>query len=333
MNMIRANWKVFTSVSLLIVAVICFVLSNRVVAAGNPEWPSRNITFIVPTPPGGSYDLLARVSAPFIQKHLPRSANVIVKNVPGAGGKMGLKELAEAKPDGHAVGIFDPQDVALLQIGGQLEGLDIGMLSWLGRVNVLPDLLVVGSHTGFKKTGDMKGKTVRFVGVLAADMYRTMKIARAIGTEVKFVYYSGSAEGFLAVMRGDTDAIAFNWSVSMRQVKGSGDKLLPLFVNWNERIPGLEVPTGQELGVKIPGLIMGSTKVLAAPPNLPAQIRQMWLEILSKVYADPAWSDQMNKAALSPSLLMGDKLDAWISDIMKDLKENKDIVSSLLSGK
>lgn len=320
------------AIVILTLGVIAGTYHRAEAAPKVSTWPSQDIMLIVPRTPGGGFDLSCRITAPFIQKHLPKHANVVVKNVPGAGGKVGLREVAKAKPDGHTIGVFDPEDLTIMKLGGLLEDLDIGKLTWLAQVNALPDLMVVGVHTGIKKPSDMKGKTIRMAVSGPGEMLRAHKLAKWIGAKLQYVYVVGTPEAFTAIMRGDIDAISFNWASSMQFVQTGGGKLIPIFVNSTEHVPGLDVPTSLELGVKVEGFITCSYKTLAGPPGFSPEIRQAWTDTLSKTFSDAEWIAQMNKATFFPSPLLGDKLDAQINAIMGEVEKYKDIVPTLLGG-
>lgn len=72
-------------------------------AAGAQSWPSKPIRYIVPFPPGGSSDLISRAIAPRLQERLGQP--VVIENVPGAGGMLGVDRVAKAEPDGHTIGL------------------------------------------------------------------------------------------------------------------------------------------------------------------------------------------------------------------------------------
>ena len=77
---------------------LCFSL----LASAEP-WPSRPIRYIVPFPPGGSSDLISRAIAPRLAERLGQP--VVVENKPGAGGMLGVDQVAKAEPDGHTIGL------------------------------------------------------------------------------------------------------------------------------------------------------------------------------------------------------------------------------------
>jgi tripartite-type tricarboxylate transporter receptor subunit TctC len=72
-------------------------------AAGAQSWPSKPIRYIVPFPPGGSSDLISRAIAPRLQERLGQP--VVIENVPGAGGMLGVDRVAKSEPDGHTIGL------------------------------------------------------------------------------------------------------------------------------------------------------------------------------------------------------------------------------------
>ena len=293
-----------------------------------PEWPSKTITIIVAYNPGGGFDVVSRLAVPFIEKYLPKKVSVIVKNVPGAGTRTGTRELVKAKPDGLTIGIFDPVNVGVMEVGGKLEWLDTRKLSWLAQLDNLPDMCLVGPKTGFKHPNDMKGKTVRFFGTDDATIFRSAVVARSLGVTPLFVRYGGTGEAVLASLRGDLDAFSLSWSSGLRQVKATDNQLLPLLVS--SRVPGLNVPSAQEFGIKVDEILMDHPHILAAPPGLSPAIRSLWEETFTKVFKDPEWSAKMDKLGYPASPLLGkDKLDAIIAAIMAGIERNKDILPGL----
>ncbi len=321
----KAVRKTMLMVSLAACLVLAGTFPDSIRAA---DWPARNITIVVAYNPGGGFDVVSRLAAPFIEKHLPKRVGVVVKNVPGGGTRIGTRELVKAKPDGYTISIFDPVSLAIMQVGGNLDWLDVKKLSWLAQLDNLADMVVVGPKTGFKHPGDMKGKTVRFAGQDDATIFRSAVVARSLGAKAVFVRYSGTGEAVMASLRGDLDALSLSWSSGMRQVRTSEDKMIPLLVS--TKVPGLNVPSGKDVGIEVDELVMDHPHMMAAPPGLPADIRRLWEETFTKVMKDPEWIAKMDKLGYPASPVVGkDKLNASIAAIMGRMDRYKDIISGL----
>jgi tripartite-type tricarboxylate transporter receptor subunit TctC len=230
------NKIVKMTVGVFLAVFVVLPVAGALSPANGADWPEKDITLIVPYAAGGGYDVVARATAPHVEKSLPKKANVVVKNVPGAGGKIGFMEMVRSKPDGCTIAVLDPADVAVLQVSGQLEGVDILKLSWLGRLDKLPDLLTVSAKSNFKTPGDMKARPVRFAGIGPGVTFRSAVIARAMGVDARFISYDGTSPASIATMQGDIDAFVVNWVSATRMIETSEGKLSALFVAASERV-------------------------------------------------------------------------------------------------
>ena len=76
-------------------------------AAMAQDYPEKPIEVIVGYSAGGGTDVMARTAAPFIEKYLGDGASLVVKNMPGASGQIGVTEVANADPDGYTLGTFN----------------------------------------------------------------------------------------------------------------------------------------------------------------------------------------------------------------------------------
>jgi len=323
--------KVIRRIVFLSLAVLLTLSTAGVFNPANgADWPERDIILIVPYAAGGGYDVVARATAPHIEKNLPKKGNVVVKNVPGAGGKIGFMEMVRSKADGYTIAVLDPADVAVLQVSGQLEGVDILKLSWLGRLDKLPDLLTVSAKSGFKTPEDMKSRPVRFAGIGPGVTFRSAVIAKALGVDARFISYDGTSPASIATMQGDIDAFVVNWVSATRMVDTSEGKLVPMFVAASERVPQIkDIPCAKDLGVTLEESVLGYSHILVGPANLPAEVKKLWEDVLSKTFADREWTDQMNKAKYPPSALTGEKLAAGIAQTLKATEGVKEIIAGL----
>lgn len=321
----KRSW--FLSIMLITLLIFCFSSNSKAASEGS-GWPSGTITIIVPSNPGGGYDLVARLTAPYIAKYLPKQQNVVVKNVPGAATRIGTRELVKSKPDGLTLEVQDPLAVGVMEVAGKLDWLETKRLSWVARLDNLADILLVGTKTGFKTPKDMKGKPVRFAGYDDASMFRSTILSRNVGANPTFVRYSGPGEAALAAVRGDLDAMSLSWSSGLLQMNANEGKIIALFVS--SRVPGLEVPSAKEFGIEVEELIMDHAHALVAAPGLSAEVERSWENVFSKVFKDQEWVAKMQKLGYPASPMAGrEKMNSWVGAIFGKMNNYGDVLSIL----
>jgi tripartite-type tricarboxylate transporter receptor subunit TctC len=328
MRKMTTKFNVIKLLALMAIAVFSVAgLSQTATAA---DWPSQNITFIVPYSPGGGFDTIARVTAKYIEKHLPAKANVVVKNVPGAGTRIGMMEILKSKPDGHTVGIGEVLGLGLgiLRTSGQLRGVDVDQISWINRLTLLPMIMSVSEASGFKSPEDIKGKAFRFGTVDASNVLNTAITVEALEAPARLVNYAGTSPIRVAMIQGDCDAYMVNWASGKRMVNASEGKIHALFLAHTERVKGWsEVPTAKELGLDLQPLYYNH--YMYGPPNLPAEIMKMWTATMDKVLQDPEWQAAMNKTGYPPTGLTGKALDEEVARVFQMAEKRNDLIKKL----
>jgi tripartite-type tricarboxylate transporter receptor subunit TctC len=292
-------------------------------------WPEKDVTLIVPFKPGGGFDLTARIVAPFLEKYAAKKVNVVIKNVDGASGKIGLQEVLDSKPDGYTIGIFDPVQLGTLQVLGDLGQADMSKMSWMGQLDWGAGLVALGAGGKFKTMEEMKGKDVRFA-VTGQAGFSAVMVGRALGANAKVIVYNSSPDACLAAQRGDADATVFTWPSLIKQVNASEGKLVPLFLGADKRDSHLpNIPSSAELGVKLDGSVLGAAHILSGPPGMSAELQQIMIDVLKKAIADPDFVAQMEKAGYPPVPLFGKELNDTVTNVAKVMEANKDVVKSL----
>ncbi len=321
----------------LLLVVVALVMAAWVAACGAPaqptakpvSWPDKDVTLIVPFKAGGGFDLTARMVAPFLEKHAGKKVNVVVKNVEGASGKVGLQEVLSAKPDGYTIGVFDPVLLGTMQVMGDLGQTDMSKMSWVGQLDWGAGLVAMAANGKFKTLDEMKGKEVRF-STSGQASFGAVMLGRALGATPKLVVYSSSIDGALAVQRGDADITVFTWPSLFKQVNASEGKLISVFLATDKRDSHMpNVPSAPEVNVKIDGSIMGAAHILAGPPGVSPEVMQIMTDVLKKAMADPEYVAQMEKAGYPPVPLFGKDLSDTIANVAKVMEANKDVVKSL----
>lgn len=239
-------------------------------------WPSRPIKLIVPFPPGGLIDIMARMVAPRLAQELGQA--VVIDNKPGAGGNLGAAEAARATPDGYTLLMAS----APLTISPALykslpyKPEQIAPVGLLGRV---PNVLLVNPASGINTVADLTQRAQAKPGQLnygsngqgtslhlSAELYKSQT-----GTAVTHIPYRGAAAGLTALMANEVDMMFDNLPSALGLVQGG--KLKPLAVTTAQRSSVLpDVPTMEEAGLK--GFQVSAWFGLAAPAGLPLAVQQ-----------------------------------------------------------
>ena len=281
---------------------VCVVNVPAVSAGASEEYPSRDIQFIVPFRPGGGLDIQSRLLTPYVTRYLPRQVNIIVVNESAAGGKVGALKVMVARPDGYTLGLLPPTQLGVLDVLGELGRRDPAGLVYFSRVGYAPYMLVRSARSRFRSIADMRGQEVRFGGTTAV-IFQAALLSQLMGTKMTFVTYDGLPETALATMRGDVDVFFFNWDSTIRHLRASEGRLLPLMVAAPSRLPELgDVPTAREAGLTLsPGVLdtMAAGNMVVAQAALPPTVKGTLEQAVTKAMADAALEGELQKAGYS----------------------------------
>ena len=255
--------------------VTALTLASAAAFAAAPAYPTREIRFIVPFPPGGGNDIVGRIVAQRLNEAL--AVPVVVDNRGGAGGTIGTDILSKAPPDGHTVLVNNISLAVNATLYGKLPYdtlKDLGPVTLLGRQ---PNVLVVhpsvpaGSVKEFIALARAKpGQTtfgtggVGTAGHLATELFMLMT-----RTEMTHVPYKGLGPALTDLVGGRLQMIVSTLASALPQVKSG--KLKPLAVTTAQRSAFFpELPTMNEAGV--PGYDFSTWYGLLVPGRTPATI-------------------------------------------------------------
>jgi tripartite-type tricarboxylate transporter receptor subunit TctC len=216
------------------------------------EYPSRPVTMLVPFPPGGVADTVGRPVAEAMSRALKQS--VVVENKGGAGGGIGMGQVAKAKPDGYTMLMSLSSIVVLPEADKVLRRTPMYTLDQLkpiARFTADPTVLIVRADSPWKTYKDFiaavkaKPGTVTFG---SSGNYGTMhvpmeQLKAATDSFMLHVPYTGAGPAVLAVLSGQVDAISTGPSSVMQHIRAG--KLRAL-AHWGEgRLPSLADVPGQ----------------------------------------------------------------------------------------
>ncbi len=255
-------------------------------------WPSKPVTLLVPFPPGGSTDLIARTLGTKLQEKLGQS--FIVDNKAGAGGTVGAGQARRAAPDGYTLFV---SSLGPFVIGPHLiKNLAYDPLKDFDYITVAvqaPNVLAVPANSPHKTYADllkfMKANpekvTFASAGNGTSDHLTAELMWQETGTKATHVPYKGGAPAMSDLIAGQVDATFMNINTGLPSIKGG--KLRALAITSSKRSPLLpDVPTMEELGYK--GVTVYSWQAFAAPKGLPADIKAKLHDGLVAGLNDPA---------------------------------------------
>ena len=240
-------------------------------------YPSRNIQFIVPFPPGGLTDRLSRALAQKLGESWGQP--VVVLNKPGAGGTIGMAALAKSKPDGYTLGLGSHATHAInvTLMAGQLGYDALKDFAPITLLATVPNLLLVhpslpaGSVRELIAYAQANPGRLHYVsqgvgtsGHLGGEMF-----AQRAGIEIVHVPERGPAQAQTSVIGGHTQVLFDSIALSMPYVRAA--KLKALAITSAKRSPlAPEIPTMAEAGV--PGCEFTLWFGVFAPAGVPAPI-------------------------------------------------------------
>lgn len=271
-------------------------LGLTAIAAQAETWPTKPITLVVPFPPGGSTDTVARSIAPKMAAALGQP--VLVDNKAGATGTIGALYVKRAAPDGYT---FLVTSLGPLVIAPHLiKGLAYDALKDLDPITVAvqaPNVFVVPASSPHKTVADViafekknPGKmTFASSGNGSSDHLTAELFWQQSGTSGLHVPYKGGAPAITDLLGGQVDASFQNLNAVVQNIKAG--KLRALAVTGASRSPLLpEVPTMAEAGVK--GVEVYSWQAVVAPEGLPADVRAKAHAAIVAALNDPAVKQQ-----------------------------------------
>ncbi|OZI77421.1 Bug family tripartite tricarboxylate transporter substrate binding protein [Bordetella genomosp. 12] len=265
-------------------------LSLLAPAAAQTDFPSKPLRFIVPYPPGGPLDTMARLLAEKVRDSLGQP--VIVENKAGAGGNIGADLVAKAAPDGytlvmgavatHAINPFlfanlpyDPiKDFAPITIVASVPNVLVMNVEFAQKNNIkdVADLVAYAKKNPGRLNYGSGGNGS--AGHLSGELLK----ARA-GISAEHIPYQGAAPAQLALLSGQSDFMFDNLAASAPLIKDG--KVKALAVTTAKRSSLLpDVPTVEESGVK--GFDLGTWFGVFAPGGTPAPV----VAKLNKAYSD-----------------------------------------------
>jgi tripartite-type tricarboxylate transporter receptor subunit TctC len=267
---------------------LALAITAGVGGAQAQTYPSRQITLVVPFPPGGSTDAAARIMAERMRASLGQP--VIVENIGGAGGSIGVGRVARAAPDGYTfdIGQWDTH------VGSIIYKLDYDLakdFEPIALISTNPQLMVAKKDLPADNLKDLvdwmkanPGK-INFVNQNAAANVSGVLFENLTKQKVQFIPYRGAGPAMTDLISGTVDLLVVQGAVALPQISGGKIKALAnLSPQRSASMP--EIPTADETGV--PGLYMSGWFGFFAPKGTPKDIIAKLNAATVEALADPA---------------------------------------------
>lgn len=243
-------------------------------AALAQAWPAKPIRWIVPYGPG-STDILARVLAPTVGAALGQP--LVVENRPGAGGGLGSEQVARSPADGYTLllgaAATHAVNPALMKLAYDpvKDFVPVVNLASIPNVVIVHPQTAIGSIADLVAAARARPSTITYSsnGPGTSQHMSAALFEMLTGTKLVHVPYKGSAEGVVAVARGDVNLMFANLPPAQPLMRDG--RVRPIAVTTAERLPSArELPTVAEGGV--PGYEVSTWFAVFAPAGTPGPV-------------------------------------------------------------
>jgi tripartite-type tricarboxylate transporter receptor subunit TctC len=273
------------------------------------SWPERQIRYVVPYPPGGPLDLVARALAEKLDTALGQ--RVVVENKPGAGGNIGADLVAKAQPDGYTIVMgavathaINPSLYAKMPYDANADFAPIT------RIASVPNVLVMNPETAAKLGVNSVADLIAYArrnpgklnyasgsngsaGHLAGELLESMA-----GIAAVHIPYKGAAPAQLSLLSGETDFLFDNLASAAPQIRAG--KLKALAVTTTERSSFFpELPTMSESGLK--GFDVDTWFGVFAPAGTPGPVVDRLHDEFARALANPEIVERLSKMGAKPA--------------------------------
>lgn len=277
------------------------------------DYPSKEITFIVPYPSGGGFDAYARLMKPYLEEEL--GTTVTVKNVTGGGGVVGATQAYNAKPDGHTITIWDTLDGGFPQIGRDV-GYDLRKMTHIGHVTQSPNALTLMKSAGIDGwstfTDGISEINFATQGRGAVSHIGMILLGGITGafdrTDLNFVHYNGTGPALGGLEKGEANGFLVGTSTSaVKVVQALEAEMFAVFAKSDHSISDymsendidVENWTG-DLDIdnieQFNDLVV-FRRFLTGPPGVPDAIQQKQVEAFEAVINNDEFRTEARKAA------------------------------------
>ncbi|HEY4405696.1 MAG TPA: hypothetical protein VGN55_13705 [Xanthobacteraceae bacterium] len=296
----------------------------------------KTISLYVGFPPGGGYDLYARVFAPYFTRHIPGNPPIVIKSMLGGSGMKAAGYMSSVTPqDGTSLGVF----IDALTLGKVLGGpgeFDPVKLVWIGRIVSTATVSVVWHSAAVQTIEEAKHRELLMAGTVASNTSSFIPTALndLIGTKIKVILgFRGSPDQALAMMRGEAESIGgMAWEAIQTNHQDwiTEKKIRVLYAQGAHRIADLpDSPALLDLAVdersrQILGLLGSGPDIgrtVVAEPGIPPERADALRRAFMATMQDPEFVADIAKRHLTIEPLSGEEVQQMVKSVAATPKE------------
>lgn len=258
-----------------VIGAVASLIGLASFAIAATDYPTRTVEIVVPFPPGGNTDLLARILAENLQNGFKQP--VIVVNRPGAGTNIGAASVANSNPDGYTALLSAPAALVVNQfLYSDLQYDPDTSFAPVSLVGTFPNVLVVHPSVGVKNLRELIAKAkanpgqIDFAsaGIGSTSHLAGMLFAEMAGIDVVHVPYKGTSESLQDLIAGRVAYTIDNLGPILPFIQSG--RLLALGISTKDPVPLL--PGVPPIDSVLKGFQLSSWNVLAVPAKTPADV-------------------------------------------------------------
>ena len=286
------------------------------------DFPVKEIRLVVPWNVGGSNDISARQLSKILAGD---GITLVVENVPGATGTIGMTRVANANPDGYTIGMGTSSTLAMIAQG--LTPLKNEQFAPIARVTTDQLLLLVPAGSPAKDIDGFEAMVKKNPGKISVGTPGSNNLnhifavmtGNVVNSEVNVIPYTGGSKVVVDLAGKQLDAAVLKPSESKAQI--DSNLIRPLGVFANERVKSLpNVPTFKEKGYNVfPYGPLVQMAYLVAPAKTPPQVQERLIAIFSKAIQDPRFKSASEEGGASVDNVTGVALGKEIVDVANTL--------------
>jgi tripartite-type tricarboxylate transporter receptor subunit TctC len=271
-----------------VLVAIALIVFAGIASAQAQNYPSRQITLIVPFPPGGSTDVAARIMAEYMRTRLGQP--VVIENVGGAGGSIAVGRLARAAPDGYTIDIgqWDTHVGSIiykLDYDLQKDFEPIGLISNNPQLMVAKKDLPAGNLKELIAWMKANPDKINYVNQNAAANVTGVIFEKLTGQKFRYIPYRGAGPAMTDLVSGQVDLLVVQGAVALPQIRAGKIKAIAN-LSPQRSASMSDIPTSDESGV--PGLYMSGWFGFFAPKGTPKDVIATLNSAMVQALAEPS---------------------------------------------